>query len=94
MAILTLGTIGIAMIEPTSEAYFLDLMKGKEVYKYYSPYNTTIDVNGFFAKIIPSVSLLFLDFKFIFLIFSASMLLFIVLSLFTRNIIESKRKSR
>ena len=93
MLILTFATLGIAMVEPTSEAYFLDLMKGKEVYKYYSPYNTTIDVNGFFAKIIPAIALLFLDFKFIFLIFAVFMLAFIVLSLFTKNIIESRRKN-
>lgn len=92
VALLVLATVGISMIEPTTEAYFLDLMKGNEAYHFYAPYNTTIDVNSFIAKIVPSLFLLFLPFKFVFLVFSIFMLGFVILSLFSKNIIESRRR--
>jgi len=36
---------------------------------FYGPYNTRINVNNFIGKMLPAVLLLFLPFKFIFLLF-------------------------
>jgi len=41
MALLVLASIGIPMLEPTSEAYFFDILKGDEEYRFYAPYNAT-----------------------------------------------------
>ncbi len=94
MGLLVLASVGMAMLEPTTEAYFFDLLKGKQQLKYYGPYNTTIDVNNFIGKIVASGFLLFLPFKFIFLVFAGFMLIMFVLVFGLRNIIESKRDGK
>jgi len=91
-ALVVIGSIGAAMIESTTEAYFLDILKKRDVYRFYSPYNTTTDINHLIAKFIPSIILLFFSYKFVFLTFAVAMFSFMILSFYTRNIIESKKK--
>lgn len=93
LGLLVIASFGIAMLEPTTEAYFLDILKTKrEENRFYGPYNTTIDVNMFLGKIISSIILIFLPFQFLFLFFGFLMLGYFFLSGRVRNIIESKRK--
>ncbi len=94
LIILIVAGIGTALVESTSESYFFDISKGKEPYRFYSAYNTTIDVSHFVAKILPSALLLILPFKYIFLTFSIFMLGYAILSQFTEKIVESKLKKR
>ncbi len=84
--------VGLAMLEPTTEAYFFDIAKGDDEYRFYGPYNTTIDFNGFAARILASVSLIFLPFKFLFILFGALMLLMFLLSFRVKEIVEARRR--
>lgn len=92
MGLLVLASIGIAMLEPTTEAYFFDILKGKERYRFYSPYGTAIDFGNLVAKISGSVLLIFLPFKFIFLLFAFWMFVLFLFSCKTRKVVESRRK--
>src|SRR3989338_1156567 len=91
LALLILAIVGLAMLESTTEAYFFDILKGKEDLRFYGPYNTTIDANHFVGRAISAVILLFLPFKFLFLFFSLSMFICFVISSKTRNIVEMRR---
>lgn len=86
------ASVGIAMIEPTREAYFFDIAEGDEEYRFYGPFNTTIDLNGLVARILASVSLIFLPFKFLFILFGVLMLVMSLLSFKIRGIVEARRK--
>ncbi|MCH7524657.1 MAG: MFS transporter, partial [Bacteroidetes bacterium] len=91
LLLLILANIGIAMIEPTTEAYFFDILKGKQVLQFYGPYNTTIDVNNFVVKIAASTLLIFLPFKFIFLLFGGFMFIFFLVCFKMREVVEAKK---
>jgi len=92
LSLLILASIGIAMLESTTEAYFFDILKRKEKYRFYGPYNTAIDTGSFIGKIFPSILLIFLPFKFIFLLFGAFMFLLFLISFKTENIVEFRKK--
>ena len=77
--------------KPLREA---NLLKSKEDCRFYGPYNTTIEVNHFIGKILASSLLLFLPFKFIFLLFSLFMFLMFLISCKIKNIIKFKRDGR
>ena len=93
MGIMVFASIGIAMIEPTSEAYFFDILKKGEDNRFYGPYNTTIDVNNFIGKILSSVLLIFLPFNYIFILFAFMMFFMSFLSLKTKKIVETQKRS-
>jgi len=90
LSLLALASIGLAMLEPTTEAYFFDITKKGEECRFYGPYNTTVEVNDFLGKILSATLLVFLPFKFIFLLFGALMLFFVFLSSKIKDIIENK----
>lgn len=92
LSLLALASIGLAMLEPTTEAYFFDILGGKERYRYYGPFNTSIDFGNFVAKIAGAVLLLFFPFTSIFILFSVFMLILFFLSFKTKKVIESKRR--
>ncbi len=92
LGLLVLASIGIAMIEPTSEAYFFDILKGKEKYRFYAPYNTSANNGGLVGRILGSILLIFLPFKFIFLLFAILMFVLFLISRKTKAVNESKRK--
>lgn len=94
LLLLVLASVGIAMLEPTTEAYFFDILRGTEEYRYYGPYNTAVDFGSFVGKMLSSILLIFLPFQFIFLLFSVLTFSLFLLSSRVKNIIESKRKSR
>ncbi len=94
LGLLVLSSFGLAMVEPTTEAYFFDVLQGKQELKFYGPYNTTIDLNHFIGRLFSAVLLLFLPFKFIFLLFSFFMFLFFLISFKTKNIIEKRRDGK
>jgi len=81
LGVLVLASLGMAMIEPTTEAYFLKILKKKDECRFYGPYNTTIDVNQFVAEILSATVLVFLPFKFLFLLFFIFMFGLFLLSL-------------
>ena len=91
LLLLVLANIGIAMIEPTSEAYFFDIIKGKQILQFYGPYKTAIDVNNFVVKIVASSLLIFLPFKFIFLLFGGFMFVFFLICFKMKDVIEARK---
>ena len=92
LGLLILASIGMAMLEPTTEAYLMDILKKNERDKYYGPYNTTINVNHTVATFLIAIILLALPFKFIFIFISAMMFFFALISLKIKNIIEGKKR--
>lgn len=67
---LILGSSGMALLEPTTEAYFLRIVEKKDAARFYGPYNTSKELFQIAGKLITSFALIFLPFKFIFLIFA------------------------
>lgn len=92
LSLLVLASVGMAMLEPTTQAYFFDILKGKEEYRFYGPYNTAIDTGNFIGKIFGSVLLILLPFKFIFILFGVFMFLLFLLSYKAKGVLESRRK--
>ena len=91
LSLLVLASVGAAMVESTTEAYFFDISK-KEKDKYYGVYNTGIDVSHALATFFGAIILFFLSFKFLFAFFGIIMISIAILSLKIKNIVESKRR--
>ncbi len=91
MIILVLASVGPAILEPNTEAYFFDITPDKDESRFYGPFNTSIDVNQFVAKVVSSIALLFLPFKYIFLVFGAGMIVLFFLSCGIKDFIEKKK---
>lgn len=92
LGILVLASIAVALIEPTTEAYFFDIITKNQRDKFYSQHNTALDVGNIIATFSSAVILLFLPFKFIFILFCVVTLLLALMSLKIKNIVESKRR--
>jgi MFS family permease len=90
LIILSISSFGAGMIEPTTEAYFFDIIKKKERDKFYPQYNTAINLGSFIARVLSAIILLILPFKFVLLLFSLIMLSIAFLSSMTKKIIEEK----
>ena len=91
LGILVLASIGLAMLEPTSEAYFFDISKKKDCQRFYGPQKTAIDFGQFTAKTISGLLLFVLAFKFLFIFFALVMFALFLLSLKMKDIVEFKR---
>ncbi|MAG78896.1 hypothetical protein CMI40_00790 [Candidatus Pacearchaeota archaeon] len=91
LALLVIASFGAGMLEPTTEAYFFDIIKKEQREKFYGPYNTTINVNSFLGRVIAAIFLLFLPFRFIFILFGISMFLFAIVSSKSKEIIEGRK---
>jgi len=83
---LSLASFGMAMLEPTTESYFLNIVKRNEAARFFGPYNTNANVLSFIGKIIASSLLLIFPFKSLFLLFGAFMFFFFLISLKTKEI--------
>lgn len=92
LLVLILASIAVALVEPTTEAYFFDIITKKQRDKFYSQHNTALDVGNIIATFLSAVILLFLPFNYIFILFCVVTLLLALLSLKIKNIVESKRE--
>lgn len=91
LALLVLASVGIAMLEPTTEAYFFDILKTKrEENRFYGPYNTAIETGLVLGKILPAIALIFLPIKYIFIIFGLFMFALFVIATKSRDVVEEK----
>lgn len=89
LLVLFLSSIGLAMLEPTCEAYFFDILEKKEdETKFYGPFNTAIDVIGTIGKVMIGVFLLVFPIKVIFLFFAFFMFLYFLASMRVRDVRE------
>ncbi|MEK6945385.1 MAG: MFS transporter [Nanoarchaeota archaeon] len=93
MGAITLASVGLAMLEPNTESYFFDIVKGKEHLRFYSAHNTSLEIGHLAGQFIPALVLLLLPLKFVFLVFGIGTLLLSFLALSIKNIKESRRKS-
>ena len=91
LGVLILASVGAAMVESTSEAYFFDIISKNQRDKYYGIYNTSIEVNHGIASFLGAVILFFFSFKYLFLLYAVAMFVIALVSLKIKNIIESKR---
>lgn len=88
LALLVLASFGMAMVEPTSEAYFFDILKSGEASRFYGPYNTRVDVLGLIARVLATIILVFLDFKYLFVLFGVFMFIMVFFALRMRDVVE------
>ena len=90
------GNLFVAkMIYLFEEDLFKKRMIGPSYLMYkdnYGPYNTAIDTGSFIGKIFPSLMLIFLPFKFVFLLFGVFMFLLFLISFKTKNVVELRKK--
>ena len=94
MIILVLASIGPAILEPNTEAYFFDIIKKQEKEKFYPAYNTMMNISAFLARILAALVILILPFKFIFVFFAIAMFIFSKIATKAKKIIEIKRKNK
>ncbi|MBS3100012.1 MFS transporter [Candidatus Pacearchaeota archaeon] len=81
LLILVLASIGMAMLEPTTEAYFFAVCNKEEEQRFYGIFSTRFDANYFLATISSAVLLTFLPFKFMFILFGIFMLAMFLISM-------------
>ncbi len=86
LGLLTLASFGMALLEPTTEAYFLTILDKKEASRFFGPYNTNANTTSLIGKLLASSLLLVLPFKFLFILFAAYMLFFFIVSFKTKNV--------
>ncbi len=81
LVLLVLGSVGAAMLEPTTEAHFFSIASREERDKYYGVYNTAIDLNYMVSLLLVAILLRFLEFKYSFILIGVFMLIFALVSL-------------
>ena len=87
LSLLVLASFGMAMVEPTTEAYFFKILKKKsEENRFYGPYNTTIDVNSFIGRLTGAAVLLILPFNYLFILYALFMFLMFILSSMVKDV--------
>ena len=90
LILLVLGSVGMAMLEPTTEAYFFKITTKSQKDKFYGIQNTTVDVNYAISLFAVAIIIKFLPFKFSFLFMTAMMILFALVSLKVKDVFERK----
>ncbi|HTZ42077.1 MAG TPA: MFS transporter [Candidatus Omnitrophota bacterium] len=92
LALLVLASISVSMIEPTIEAYFLDITEEEERDKYYGIYTTSSQLGTLIGAGAAAAFLAFLPFNYLFLLFGIPMVFFAFLSLKIKESYESEKK--
>lgn len=92
LLLLVFASIGMSMVEGTSEAYFFDVIKDHQRDRYYPTYKTTYEFHYFLATAVTSSLLLFLGFKSVFILYGIFMFAFAILSLFISDRFEFRRQ--
>ncbi len=90
LALLVIASFGMAMVEPTIEAYFFDILKKSEASRFYGPYNTRADVGGLIARVFATLLLVFLPFKSLFILFGAFMIIMVFFASRMKDFVEQE----
>ncbi|MEK6873357.1 MAG: MFS transporter [Nanoarchaeota archaeon] len=80
LVLLVLASIGLAMLEPTTESYYFKITDKRVEQRFYGPYNTRMEMGGLLGKFIPSIIILFFPLNTVFLVFGIAMLFFLLIS--------------
>ncbi|MFA4952624.1 MAG: MFS transporter [Candidatus Pacearchaeota archaeon] len=91
LVLLVLASVGVSMLEPTTEAYFFDIIKESQRDKYYGIYNTAVDTGHLLGTFSSAILLLFFPFKYLFILFAIVMFIMLFLSRLIKEVIESRR---
>ena len=91
LILLVLASVGVSMLEPTTEAYFFDIIKESQRDKYYGIYNTAVDTGHLLGTFSSAILLLFFPFKYIFILFAIVMFIMLFLSRQIKEVIEARR---
>ena len=86
LGILILASFSVSMIEPTTDAYFFDIIEEEERDRYYGIYTTSGNIGNLIGSLFAAVLLLVLPFKSLFILYGAPMIL---LAFFVLKIEES-----
>ncbi len=92
LGLLILAGIFVSMIEPTTEAYFMDIVKEEERDQYYGIYATSSQLGGLIGALFAAVLLAFLPFKSLFLLFGMPMIVLAFLALKIKDSYEFRKK--
>lgn len=90
LILLVLGSVGAAMLEPTTEAYFFDITNRYQRDKYFGIYNTSLDVFYALSLFIVAWVVKLYDFKYAFLVVGFFMFVFALISFAVKKVIEVK----
>ncbi len=94
-ALLILASVSVSMIEPTSEAYFLDIIEEEERDKYYSIFTTSVNIGALLGSLPAAALLAFLPFNTLFLFYGIPMIILAFLALTIKDSYElQKAKSK
>lgn len=91
LLILFFASFGMAMLEPTTEAYFFDMVKDKEDLKFYGPFKTAGTSLSAISKLFAGFVLFIFPFKFVFLLYGLFMFGLFFLSFFIKDYFEYLR---
>ncbi len=80
MGLLVLASVGAAMVEPTTEAYFLKITDRKKLDRFYAPYSTAIDSAHLVSKLAGALILFLLPYNYMFLMAGIAMFAYAGLS--------------
>ena len=90
LLLLILGSVGAAMLEPTTDAYFFDITDKYQRDKYYGIFNTSLDIFYALSLFLVALVVKWFDFRYSFLVVGLFMLVFALISLGVKKIIEEK----
>ncbi|HTY43622.1 MAG TPA: MFS transporter [Patescibacteria group bacterium] len=94
LGMLVLASMGMALLEPTTESYFFEVTEDSEESRYYGPYNTTLETSHLLGKLSVSILLIFAAFKYAFLLYAFFMLLFWIITFKIKDVLPQRRKKR
>ncbi|MFH1455406.1 MAG: MFS transporter [archaeon] len=93
LGLLVLGSVGISMLEATTEAYFFLVAPKRKTAVYYSIYNTTGDIFSIVGKLFIAGILALLAFKYSFLLLALVFTMFAAVSLTMKPFPGLKQKN-
>lgn len=86
LGLLILASVSVSMIEPTTDAYFFDIVEEEERDKYYGVYTTSGNIGNLLGSLPAAVILLILPFKSLFVFFGIPM---VIIAFFVLRIEDS-----
>ena len=96
LGLLVLASFSVSMIEPTTDAYFFDIVEEEERDKYYGVYTTSGNIGNLVGSFPAAILLLVLPFNTLFLFFGIPMLIlaFFVLKIEDSYEYEKKKEKK
>lgn len=94
LGLLILASVSVSMIEPTTDAYFLDIVEEEERDKYFGVYTTSSCIGTLFGSLYAAVILLILPFSSLFILYGIPLVIIAFLSLRVEENYEFLKKKK